>query len=372
MSSPAQRLPAHPGQIFADAPRNVYWEVTIACDLACKHCRAEAVAMRHPKELTTEDGKALLHDVKDMGSILILTGGDPMKRQDLFELIDHGRSIHLPMAITPSTTPTLARELVGRFKDAGLTALGLSVDGPTAEVHDSFRGVAGTFEHSMEALAWAREVDIPVQVNTTVTTETLPHLPALYRLLCERAAPPVRRWSLFLLVPVGRGITLGIPSADAVEKLFEWVYDTAARAPFHIGTVEAPHYRRYWFQRELAAGVPLEAVLAKGRRMGLGVRDGNGVVFVSHLGEVTPAGFLPIVLGNVRETKLSELYRTSPKMLELRDMDRLEGKCGLCEYRWVCGGSRARAYGMTGNAMGSDPFCAYEPQVVDAVETAPA
>jgi len=351
---------AYSGSIFADAPRNVYWEVTIACDLACKHCRAHAQPERHPEELTTEDGKALIEDIKSLGSLLILTGGDPMKRPDLFELIDYGRSLHLPMAITPSATPTLTRDVVMRFAQAGLTALGLSLDAPTAEVHDAFRGVPGTFARSVEALEWAREAGIPVQVNTTVTTETLPYLPELYRLLCDHA-DAVRRWSLFLLVPVGRGVSLGIPSANDVEELFAWVYDAAKTAPFHIGTVEAPHYRRYWLQRQLQDGVPLEALVAKGRRNGLGIRDGNGVVFVSHLGDVTPAGFLPIRIGNVRETKLSDLYRGAPLMVDLRDADRLEGKCGRCDYRWACGGSRARAYGMTGNAMGSDPFCAYDP-----------
>ena len=348
----------YPGYVYDEAPRNVYWETTIACDLACRHCRADAIKARDPLELSGEDARALMRDVKRMGSMLILTGGDPMKRPDLFDLIAYGRSIGLPMSITPSTTPTLTREVVARFKELGMAALGVSLDGPTAEVHDAFRGVPGTFDRSMAALGWARELHIPVQVNTTVTGDTMRHLPAMFDLLASQATPPVRRWSLFLLVPVGRGTDLGLPSAALIEELFGWVYQVAADAPFHVGTVEAPHYRRYWIQRKLAEGMPPAAIAAAGKRMGFGVRDGNGVIFVSHRGEVFPAGFLPYPsLGNVRETPLSELYATAPALVALRDMDQLRGACGRCTFRWACGGSRARAYAMTGDVMETDPFC---------------
>ncbi|MFQ5846958.1 MAG: TIGR04053 family radical SAM/SPASM domain-containing protein [Candidatus Methylomirabilales bacterium] len=352
----------YPRTVYRDAPRNVYWEMTIACDLACKHCRAEAIPHRDPLELTTEEGEALMRDVKAMGSMMILTGGDPMKRPDLFDLIAYAREIRLPLGITPSTTPTLTRDAIGRFRKLGIAAVGVSLDGPTQVVHDTFRGVLGTFEHSMKALQWARESHLPVQVNTTVTRETLPHLPALYRLLREKASPPVRRWSLFLLVPVGRGATLGIPSAEDVEELFAWVYAISRDAPFHVSTVEAPHYRRYWIQRKLDEGMSLEDIQRLGRRMGFGVRDGNGVIFVSHHGDVYPAGFLPYpLLGNVRENALSDIYRNSPWLSELRNMDQLKGKCGWCEFRWICGGSRARAYAATGDYLGEEPFCVYQP-----------
>jgi radical SAM protein len=352
----------YPGFVYARAPRNVYWETTIACDLACRHCRADAIHQRDPAELDTAEGRALLDDIKSMGSMVILTGGDPMKRPDLLELIAYGRGIGLPVSITPSTTPTLTRDALAQFKALGVAALGVSLDGPTAEVHDAFRGVPGTFDRALTVLAWAREVGLPVQVNTTVTRQTLPHLAALYALLRDRAAPPVRRWSLFLLVPVGRGAALGIPSAEAVEQLFGWVYETGSAAPFHVGTIEAPHYRRYWIERQLAEGMPHAALGAAAKRMGFGARDGNGIVFVSHRGDVYPAGFLPHpLLGNVRERPLSQIYREAPALRALRDMDALTGKCRGCAFRWACGGSRARAYAMTGDPMGSDPFCAYQP-----------
>jgi AdoMet-dependent heme synthase len=353
---------AYPGYVYDRAPRNVYWETTIACDLACQHCRADAIHQRDPLELTTAEGHALLDDIRTMGSMVILTGGDPMKRPDLFDLIAYGRDLGLAVSITPSTTPTLTREAVARFRDLGVAALGVSLDGPTAAVHDAFRGVSGTFERSLDALRWAREAGLPVQVNTTVTRDTLPHLPALYDLLRKSAAPPVRRWSLFLLIPVGRGAALGIPSAAEVERLFEWVYGVGATAPFHVSTIEAPHYRRYWIQRKLAEGMPAAGLTAAAKRMGFGVRDGNGVVFVSHRGDVYPAGFLPHpLLGNVRERPLSEIYRDAPALLRLRDMDALGGKCRECDFRWACGGSRARAYAMTGDLLATDPFCAYSP-----------
>ena len=352
----------YPGYVYRDAPRNVYWETTIACDLACKHCRADAISERDPLELTGEEARALMRDIKTMGSMLILTGGDPMKRPDLFDLIAYAREIHLPVSITPSMTPNVTRDAVRQFKELGIAAMGVSLDGPDAETHDAFRGVPGTFDNSMRALHWAREFRIPIQVNTTITGETLPHVERLYALLRDTAAPPVRRWSLFLLVPIGRGSQLRTPSADQVESLFEWVYGTAREAPFHIGTVEAPHYRRFWIQRRLAEGMSHPELNQAAKRMGFGVRDGNGVIFVSHQGNVYPAGFLPSpLLGNVRERSLSEIYRHSPALTRLRDMDRLNGKCGACEFRWACGGSRARAYSMTGDEYGSDPFCNYEP-----------
>jgi radical SAM protein len=352
----------YPGYVFTRAPRNVYWETTIACELACQHCRANAIKQRDPLELSTEEGRALMRDIRRMASMLILTGGDPMQRPDIMDLVAYGREIGLAISITPSTTPSLSREHVARFRELGVAAMGVSLDGPDAAVHDTFRGVPGTFAHSMRALGWAREFTIPVQVNTTVTTATLPHLPALFRVLRDEASPPVRRWSLFLLVPVGRGTELGIPTANDVEELFAWVYEIGHDAPFHVGTVEAPHYRRFWIQRKEAEGLEPAEIARFAKRMGFGVRDGNGVIFVSHRGGVYPAGFLPHPhLGNIRERPLSEIYRSAAALRVLRDADAFTGKCGGCEFRWACGGSRARAYAMTGDVLGSDPFCSYVP-----------
>ncbi len=173
----------YPAYIYREAPRNVYWETTISCDLVCEHCRADAIPERDAQELTTDQGKVLMRDIQQMGSMVILTGGDPLKRPDLLELIEYGHEIGLHMGVTPSTTPLLKRETVKRFHELGVSALGISLDGPDARVHDAFRGVEGTFVHSQNALAWAREFHIPVQINTPITTQTLPHLPAMLELL---------------------------------------------------------------------------------------------------------------------------------------------------------------------------------------------
>lgn len=352
----------YPGYRYDSAPRNVYWEMTQACDLSCQHCRANAQPFRHPGELSTEQGKRLIDSVKVLGSMLILTGGDPMKRSDLFELMAYARSLHVPLAVTPSTTPTLTQEVVRRFAELGVTTLGVSLDGPTAEVHDAFRNVPGTFERSRSALRWAAEHELPVQVNTTVTTATLPHVPALYALLAESHRPPVTRWSLFQVVPVGRAGQLGMPTVQQIDALFMWVYQTAKGAPFHLGTVEAPHYRRLYIQQKRAEGATPEDLAKLAGRMGFGIRDGNGVIFVSHLGEVYPAGFLPFpLLGSVKEQPLHEIYRHAPALALLRNADALHGRCGRCEYRHACGGSRARAFATSGDFMGEDPLCSYQP-----------
>ena len=351
-----------PGFLYRRQPRNVYWETTISCDLACQHCRASAIPHRNPAELTTEQGKALMRSVQELGSMLVLTGGDPLKRPDIAELIEYGRSLPIHVSITPSTTPLLQRETVDRFHQLGVSAMGVSLDGPTAELHDAFRNVPGTFDYSMKALQWAREYHIPVQVNTTITAQTLPHVEAMYELLRDTASPPVRRWSLFLLVPVGRGSELHTPSADDVERLFEWIYEISKTAPFRVGTTEAPHYRRYWIQQKLAEGMSVEDVQARARQMSFGIRDGNGVIFVSHRGEVYPAGFLPYpLLGNVKERPLDEIYRESEALRRIQDPRNYTGRCGRCEFKFACGGSRARAYAMTGDPLGDDPLCAYEP-----------
>lgn len=346
----------------AQKPRNVYWETTIACGLSCQHCRAEAIPARDPAELNTGEAQQLIDSVAELGSMLILTGGDPMERPDLFELIDYARSRHVPVGITPSTTPRLTYDAVRRFKEHGVAAMGISLDGASAEIHDAFRGFSGAFDQARRVLAWAAEFHIPVQVNSTVTGSNVGGLKDLFALLAEHHAPPVKRWSLFTLIPTGRAQMSELPTAEQMEEVYAWLYTMGRSSPFHVGTVEAPMYRRYFVQRRLEEGATWDELLEHSMRYGLGVRDGNGVIFVSHKGRVLPSGFVPHVpLGNVRERPLHEIYRSSPELAELRDMDRLGGKCGHCEYRWVCGGSRARAAAVTGDMMAQEPLCAYEP-----------
>lgn len=349
---------------YAERPLLVYWELTRACELACRHCRAEAVSWRHPRELSTEAGFALLDKLAEFGpplSHLVLTGGDPLKRPDLFDLISRARSLGFSVAITPSGTYALTQRVVARLKDAGVSILALSLDGSTAGRHDRLRGVPGSFDWTVQAARWARSLGLPFQINSLVCAETRDDLPALLDLVGELGA---QRWSLFFLVPIGRGRLLREVEPDAAERIMAWLYQVAPTVPFAIKTTEAPFYRRVVAQRRAherrGGGIPPDLDSA---RQGHGVRDGNGILFISHVGDIYPAGFLPLRLGNVTTSDPVEVYRRHPLLVSLRDPDRFKGKCGRCEFRFVCGGSRARAWSATGDPLESDPLCPYQPSL---------
>ncbi len=359
----------HPGNASHHAPRdysqtplNIYWEMTQACELACRHCRAEAMPKPHPFELSFEEGVAFLRQFQDFGEPLpqlILTGGDPMDRADLYELIDEARRLGIGVSITPAATPALTREVLVRLKEHQVEGLGLSLDGSTPERHDSIRGVPGTFDRTMQAIRWAQELELPLQVNTLVAEETASDVPAVYELLKPYA---VSRWSLFFLIAVGRGKVLQPLSPQEGEKLMGWIFDTSHTAPFIVATTEAPSFRRVALERMRGEGMSGEQIKRSGAYRSFGIRDGHGIVFVSNTGDICPAGFLPLVVGNVRKDRIADIYRNAPVFRSLHDPTQFEGRCGVCEYNALCGGSRARAYGATGNPLASDPFCDYEPQ----------
>jgi MoaA/NifB/PqqE/SkfB family radical SAM enzyme len=332
-------------------PQRVYWEITRACDLACRHCRADATRRPHPLELDTGEAFRLLGQLAaaDPPPHLVLTGGDPLKRPDLFTLIAAGRDLGLRISVSPSATPLVTPGVIGQLKEAGVDAISLSLDGSTAERHDAFRGVRGTFERTLEAGRVAAAVELPVQVNTLVAQETVADLPALYRLSQSVGAA---RWSLFFLVQVGRGSVLNPISPEACEELMTWAAGLPAGRPV-VTTTEAPHYRRVVAQRGRRAGA--------GPGHAAGIRDGNGIMFITHTGDVTPAGFLPLVVDNVRRRNPLEIYRDADLFRRLRDPDRFSGRCGRCEFRQECGGSRARAYAATGDPFAEDPLCRYAP-----------
>lgn len=334
----------------------------MACDLACQHCRACAIPERHPHELTTEEAKGLLRQVRGFGQsppMVVITGGDPMKRPDLFELIEYGTALDVPVSITPSGTPLLTRESLQRLKKSGITSMALSLDGAGAEQHDGFRGVAGTFEQTISAAWWAKGEGIPLQINTTVTEETVDELPVIYELL---KGIGIMRWSLFFLIPVGRGTTLRPLTPSSCERILAWLYDLSQKSPFMIKTTEAHHFRRIAFQRMRQLGKGVDEILYHSPISGFGVNDGNGIVFVSCTGEIFPSGFLPVSAGNVRKDDLTAIYRDSAIFEAMRDKDQLKGKCGVCLYKGICGGSRSRAYAVTGDYLESDPLCAYNPR----------
>jgi radical SAM protein len=354
--------PPDPSRIDTDRrPFVLVWEVTQACDLACDHCRADAQPARHPDELTTAEGKWLLDSASSFreGQLVVLSGGDPLARPDLLELVEYGADQGLRMTLTPSGTASLTPEVVDDLADAGIRRLALSLDGASAATHDDFRGESGSFEQTVEAARAAREAGIPLQINTTVCATTAAELPALRDLVDDLGAV---LWSVFFLVPVGRGRLLDPVAPERADEIMAWLSEVNEKSHFGIKTTEAPQYRRVAIQRQRdASDAPDEDGI--GRR--LGITAGDGFAFVSHTGELYPSGFLPESAGSVRDGDLVELYRESDLFRSLRDPDRFGGKCGACEFRHVCGGSRSRAYAHTGDPLASDPLCPYVPEGYD-------
>jgi AdoMet-dependent heme synthase len=350
---------------FERAPFLVVWEVTRACALACVHCRADAIARRDPGQLTTTEGIALIDEIRGFGvrpPLLVLTGGDPMLRHDLAELVGYASRAGLSVALTPSGTAAATRRRLEELRDAGLRRVAVSLDGPDAETHDAFRGVRGSYQWTMRIIDAVRELDLPLQINTTISALTLPDFPAMVRRVSEL---PLVLWAVFFLVKTGRGAALDQIDAHECEDVLERLDELSSTAPFGIKTTEAPHYHRVMRQRQPhRVKTPPSGTRPDPRaaiRAPRSVTDGNGFVFVDHRGDICPSGFLPLACGNVRRDSLVRVYREHELFVRLRDSDALEGKCGRCEFRGICGGSRARAYEATGSAFGSDPLCAYEP-----------
>ena len=394
---PMHSIPARGGLNFDETPFLAIWEITQSCDLACKHCRAAAQPIAHPDELTNAEGKALIDQIAEMGvPIFVFTGGDPLKRKDVFELIRYAADKGVHVALTPSATPLLTREAIFKLKEAGLVRLGISLDGSTAEIHDAFRGLPGAYARTIQAIEWANEAGIPIQVHTTISRHNAHDLDNLCALF-EKLA--IVMWNVFFLVPVGRGQIDDLLDGEDFERVFGQIYELSHRVNFQIKTTEAMHYRRYLLQhnleeRKMGHGhpggmralaneheVPADRSPSVGYEPGAPtadaqtrtaswatrrVNDGKGFLFVSHVGNVYPSGFLPIHAGNIRETPLSEIYRNAPIFKALRDTSKLEGKCGACEYKEICGGSRARAYAVTGDPLAQEPCCIYQPKQWDA------
>jgi len=354
MGAPLDARPpsTSPRFVHADAPTRVYWEITRACSLACRHCRAEATPVAEPSELTHRAGLRLISQLAaaDPKPHLILTGGDPLERGDLFDLIAAARALGLHISVSPSATPRLTADVIVRLSEAGVDAISLSVDGSTEARHDDIRRIEGTFARTLVAAARAREVGLPFQVNTLVSAETLPDMPEIEKLVRRLGAA---RWSLFFLVTVGRGSVLEPIDAAAAERLLVWFAERGKVRPGPVfTTTEAPFYRRIVGH---VGGAP------PGHGHAAGIRDGNGVMFIGHDGDVYPSGFLPVSAGNVGLENPLRIYRESPLFRGLRDVDSFHGRCGRCELRGACGGSRARAWAATGDVLGEDPLCVHVP-----------
>jgi radical SAM protein len=369
-----------------DRPFMIIWETTNACDLACRHCRAQAIPDSDPLSLDFQEAKRLLEQVESFGKprpIFIFTGGDPFKRPDLFDLLAYGNELGLAMAVSPSGTPLLTKENLLRVKAHGGKAISLSLDGSTPERHDDFRQVPGSFELTTRGWKIAREIGLKLQLNTTVTRYNLEDLPHIFRLVLDYGA---MTWSAFFLVPTGRGKVEDEISPAEYEAVMHFLYDCSKYAS--VKTTEGHHYKRVALQRSILdeKGLAVEdyfdlhpiyfqlkqamqTIVAERElhpkeamfRTPMHINAGNGFVFISRRGEVFPSGFMPVKVGNVREKSLVEIYREAPLFNQLRTPASLEGRCGLCEFSGVCGGSRSRAYALTGNPMAEEPFCTYEP-----------
>ncbi|MFW5949781.1 MAG: radical SAM protein [archaeon] len=344
---------------YDERPLVVTWEVTQACELECDHCRAEAQPERDPAELSTTEGRALIDSITDFSRpqpILVFSGGDPLERPDLVDLLDHAADRDVTTAVTPAPTENLTENVIEKLADAGVKRIALSLDGATPTAHDDFRGEEGSFARVRQAANQAREAGVEIQINTTVTATTVSDLPDIAEMVEEFDAA---MWEVFFLVPIGRGEALAQLEPEQTVDVMQWLYRRGREAPYRVITVEAPHYRRVAdeFEREQS-----------GESVQVGsTRAGSGFVFVSYEGEVYPSGFLPESGGNVLDRSLVDIYRNSSLFQQLRDPDQFVGSCAECPYLQECGGSRSRAYAATGNPLASDPLCPW----VEHVENGP-
>jgi radical SAM protein with 4Fe4S-binding SPASM domain len=364
---------AFEGRVSTRPPLVVAWELTRACPLACRHCRATAQRERHPAELTLDEGCAFMADLARAfpGAVLILTGGEPLSRPDTLALARAGSELGLRMALSVDVgwllTPGLCREI----REAGIQRVSFSLHFPDRERSDRFSSTPGFHAAALEGLANLRAAGVPFQVHTTVMRSNAGLLPRMHGLVGELGAAG---WEFFFLVPTGRGRLLAdeeLPAAEQ-ERVLRWLYRLQRRSPFPVKQICAPHFRRVEAQsaraREERRPTRLTTRLTT---MSRGCLAGNGFVFVSHVGDVCGCGFLPLSVGNVRDRAFPDLYLQAPLFQAFRDPSRLGGDCGACEYRALCGGCRARAYAATGDPLAEEPDCAYEPAgLVDSARSA--
>ena len=367
------------GPDYAQRPMLVFWETTRACALACKHCRASATMAALPGELTTKQGKDLIDQVAGFGRpypILVLTGGDCLMRPDLFELVDYATGLGLPTALSPSVTPSLTPQMIERIVASGVKAVSISLDGAVAATHEGVRGIPGHFDDTMAAIRALATAGLTVQVNTTVMRANVDELADVAALIKNAGAAI---WEVFFLVQVGRGVATEAVSPAEHEDICHFLFD-ASQHGFIVRTVEAPFFRRIVARRRAGDPAPtsapynalsarLEALMGPPaglpRAQTASTRDGKGIVFVAYDGEVYPAGFLPLGLGNVCTTPLAEIYRDNPLLKQIRATE-FTGRCGSCEYADLCGGSRARAFASSGDPLGEDPACPFQPGAAGA------
>lgn len=343
------------------ACRLIAWEVTRSCNLACKHCRAEAHLEPYPGELSHEEAMGLIDTFSEVGKpLIIFTGGDPMMRPDVYDLVHHAHSRGHICAFSPNGT-LITRENARLIKECGVDRCSISIDGADAQSHDSFRGVPGAFEQSLRGMRFLTEAGVPFQINTTVTKSNLASFKKIFELCQELGAVA---WHIFLLVPMGRASELAdqVITAEEYEEVLRWFYHFRKTTSMHLKATCAPHYYRIMRQMAHEEGVSVDVENFGMDAHTRGCLGGTGFCFISHTGQVQPCGYLELDCGNVRTTPFPEIWRNSSYFRQFRDQSAYEGKCGVCEYHKVCGGCRARAYSMEGNHMAEEPLCTYIPK----------
>jgi len=366
MNHPHSHPHAHAQQTKDGAPplRLVAWEVTSACNLACKHCRAEAQLEPAEGELSTVEAKALIDSFTELGSpIIIFTGGEPLMRPDIFELVRYADGKGLRCVMAPNGT-MITEENAKEIKASGIQRCSISIDAPGAADHDAFRGVPGAFEGALRGIELLKKAGVEFQINTTVTRDNLGMFKDIFHLADKLGAAA---WHIFLLVPTGRAAKLGtqVISAAEYEEVLNWFYDFRKTTSMHLKATCAPHYYRIMRQRAKEEGVSVTPDTFGMDAMTRGCLGGTGFCFISSTGRVQPCGYLEIDCGQVREKPFPEIWRTSRQFLQFRDKGEYKGKCGPCEYHRVCGGCRARAHTMSGDYMAPEPLCGYEPKLAE-------
>jgi len=357
--------PAGHGHGTGSGPRLIAWEVTRTCNLACIHCRAAAQDRAYEGELSTREAFAFLDNVATFAQpIIILTGGEPLLRPDIFEIAAYGKAKGFRMTMAPNGT-LITPEKAHRMVEAGIERISISLDGATAASHDAFRQVPGAFDGALRGIACARGAGLEFQINTSITQQNLAELPAIQKLAVELGAVAHH---IFLLVPTGRGKDLAEQaiSAQQYEKTLHWFYEQKDQVPLQLKATCAPHYYRILRQRAHADGKKVDMQTFGLDAVTRGCLGGIGFSFVSHVGQVQPCGYLELNCGNIREKPFREIWEDSEIFRNLRDPSLYQGKCGRCEFVKVCGGCRARAYESTGDYLAPEPLCLYQPRPHEA------
>lgn len=352
---------AHSKDGDVPALRLVAWEITRACNLACRHCRAEAHPEPFEGQLSTDEAKALIDTFPETGNpIIIFTGGEPLLRPDWAELVSYANNLGLRCVMAPNGT-LINEENAARIKEVGIQRCSISIDGPDADSHDDFRGVPGAFHNALQGIEYLKNAGVEFQINTTVTRSNLLDFKKIFNLAQDLGAAA---WHIFLLVPTGRGAALGreVIAAEDYEQVLNWFYDFRKTTDMHLKATCAPHYYRIMRQRAKEEGVSVTPDTFGMDALTRGCLGGTGFCFISHSGTVQPCGYLELDCGNVRETPFPEIWRSSEHFVKLRDKKNYQGKCGKCEYHNVCGGCRARAQTMSGNYLEEEPLCTYQPK----------